>query len=290
MEILLKTFMRLMSLIPFEAQMYLGMLFGKFLYKVLKKRKKVVICNIEKCFPNLKREEKDNLAKENFIRLGQAIFEICNSYHWSDKKYLKKIKNLNEFKNKIKKIQNSKNLILVPHTGNLDFVVRAPSPFLKINGMQKSAKNKLWDKVMTEGRKKFTDKIFLPSEGIKLLKTLNKGESVVYLPDQDYGFKKSIFVDFFMHKALTVIFPSLLVKRTNCKVFLLTLIKEGNSYVGDLKELMLKGEDLEEDLKIINSAIENFADTNKSEYYWIHRRFKNRPEGEESFYPKDALR
>ena len=53
---------------------------------------------------------------------------------------------------------------------------------------------------------------------------------------------------------------------------------------------MLKGKDLEEDLKIINSAIENFADTNKSEYYWIHRRFKNRPEGEESFYPKDALR
>ena len=83
-----------MSLIPFEAQMYLGMLFGKFLYKVLKKRKKVVICNIEKCFPNLKREEKDNLAKENFIRLGQAIFEICNSYHWSDKKYLKKIKDV----------------------------------------------------------------------------------------------------------------------------------------------------------------------------------------------------
>ena len=26
-------------------------------------------------------------------------------------------------------IQNSKNLLLVPHTGNLDFVVRAPSPF-----------------------------------------------------------------------------------------------------------------------------------------------------------------
>ena len=61
------------------------------------------------------------------------------------------------------------------------------------------------------------------------LKTLNKGDSVLYLPDQDYGYKKSIFIDFFNHKALTVIFPSLLVKRTNCKVFLLTLVKEGNS-------------------------------------------------------------
>ncbi len=280
----------LLSLIPFKLQMFFGMLLGRVLYKLLEKRRKVVICNISKCFPDLNKEEINSVVKSNFIRLGQAIFEICNSYHWSDRKFLKKIKNLDEFKKKIQAIQNSKNLLLVPHTGNLDFVVRAPSPYLKVNGMQKSAENKLWDKVMTKGRGKFVNKIFLPNEGRSLLKTLNKGESVLYLPDQDYGFKKSIFVDFFDHKALTVIFPFLLVKRTNCKVFLLTLVKEGNAYLADLEELKLKGEKLEEDLKVINTAIENFARVNKSDYYWIHRRFKNRPDGEESFYPEDALR
>jgi KDO2-lipid IV(A) lauroyltransferase len=290
MEILLNILMRLLSLIPFRLQMYIGMLFGKILYKFLEKRKKVAICNVSRCFPDLSQEEISSLVKSNFTRLGQAIFEICNSYHWSDRKFLKKIKNIDEFQKKIEAIQNSKNLLLVPHTGNLDFVVRAPTPFLSVNGMQKSAENKLWDKIMTKGRGKFVKKIFLPNEGRSLLRTLNKGESVLYLPDQDYGFKKSIFVDFFNHKALTVKFPSLLVKRTNCKVFLLTLFKEGNFYRGDLKELKLKGENLQEDLEIINSAIENFARSNKSEYYWIHRRFKNQPDGEESFYPEDALR
>ena len=138
--------------------------------------------------------------------------------------------------------------------------------------------------------KKFVNEIFLQNEGRKLLKTLNKGDSVLYLPDQDYGYKKSIFLDFFNHKALTVIFPSLLVKRTRCKVFLLTLVKENDFYVADLEPLMLTGESVEEDLKIVNSAIENFAQKHKSEYFWIHRRFKNRPEGEENFYPDDALR
>ena len=156
--------------------------------------------------------------------------------------------------------------------------------------MQRSAENKVWDKIMTEGRKKFVNEIFLPNEGRKLLKALNKGDSVLYLPDQDYGYKKSIFLDFFNHKALTVIFPSLLVKRTNCKVFLLTLVKEGNFYLADIEELVLKGKSVEEDLKIVNSAIENFAKNHKSEYFWIHRRFKNRPEGEKSFYPDSALR
>mgnify|MGYP001243823985 CR=1 FL=1 len=290
MKILLKIFLRLLSSLPFKIQMLLGKLLGKFLYKFLNKRRKVVTWNIHKCFPSFSKKETIELAKENFVRLGQAIFEICNSYYWSDRKFASKIKNIDEFKRKMEAIKDSNNLLLVPHTGNIDFVVRAPSLFLKVNGMQRSAENKLWDKIMTEGRKKFVDKIFLPNEGRKLLKTLSKGESVLYAPDQDYGYRNSIFINFFNHQALTVVFPSILVKRTNCKVFLLTLVKDGNAYLADIDELMLTGENQSSDLRIINSAIENFARNHKAEYYWIHRRFKNRPEGEDNFYPDDALR
>ena len=290
MEIFLKTFLWLLSLIPFKVQMFLGEILGKLLYKFLNKRRKVVTWNIHKCFPDFSQDDVTKLAKENFMRLGQGFFEICNSYFWSDKKYMKRLKNIEEFRTKIDAIKNSKNLLLVPHTGNIDFVVRAPSLFMKVNGMQRSAENKVWDKIMTEGRKKFINELFLPNEGRKLLKTLNNGDSVLYLPDQDYGYKKSIFLDFFNHKALTVIFPSLLVRRTGCKVFLLTLVKEGDFYVADIEQLNLTGENVEEDLKIVNSAIENFAQSHKSEYFWIHRRFKNRPEGEGNFYPDDALR
>ena len=290
MEILLKILLRSLSVLPFKVQMFLGKLLGKLLYKVLKKRRRVVAWNIKKCFPNLSQNEIETLAKNNFTRLGQALFEICNSYFWSDKKFLRKIKNIEEFKKKITAIQDSKNLLLVPHTGNVDFVVRAPSLFLKVNGMQRAAENKLWNKIMTDGRGKFVEKIFLPNEGKKLLDTLNDGESVLYAPDQDYGFKNSIFVDFFGHKALTVVFPSILVKRTNCKVFLLTLVKEDDFYHADIKELFLEGTNVENDLRKINFAIENFARNNMTEYYWIHRRFKNRPEKEDSFYPDDALR
>lgn len=290
MEILLKILLRFLSILPFRVQMFLGMLLGKLLFRVLKKRRRVVAWNIKKCFPNLSQNEIDLISRKNFTRLGQALFEICNSYFWSDKKFIGKIKNIEEFKKKITAIKNSKNLLLVPHTGNVDFVVRAPSLFLKVNGMQRAAENKLWDKIMTEGRGKFVEKIFLPNQGKKLLDTLNDGESVLYAPDQDYGFKNSIFVDFFGHKALTVVFPSILVKRTNCKVFLLTLVKKDNYYHADLEELFLEGLNVENDLRKINFAIENFARNNMTEYYWIHRRFKNRPEKEDSFYPDDALR
>ena len=128
--------------------------------QITSKRRKVVTWNIYKCFPDFNKDDITKLAKENFTRLGQGIFEICNSYFWSDKKYKKRLKNIEEFKKKIDAIKNSKNLLLVPHTGNIDFVVRAPSLFMKVNGMQRSAENKVWDKIMTEGRKKFVNRNF----------------------------------------------------------------------------------------------------------------------------------
>ena len=94
MEILLKTFLWLLSLIPFKVQMFLGKILGKILYKLLSKRRKVVTWNIHKCFPDFNKDDITKLAKENFTRLGQGIFEICNSYFWSDKKYLKRLKNI----------------------------------------------------------------------------------------------------------------------------------------------------------------------------------------------------
>ena len=130
--------------------------------------------NIHKCFPDFNKNDITKLAKENFTRIGQGIFEICNSYFWSDKKYKKRLKILMNLKKKIEAIKNSKNLLLVPHTGNIDFVVRAPSLFMKVNGMQRSAENKLWDKIMTDGRKKFVNQIFLPNEGKKLLKSFKQ--------------------------------------------------------------------------------------------------------------------
>jgi KDO2-lipid IV(A) lauroyltransferase len=100
MEFLLKTFLRLLSFIPFNFQMLLGKLLGKLLYKALEKRRKVVIWNIHKCFPDMNKKEIEKLARENFTRIGQAIFEICNSYYWSDEKFKKRLKILMNLKKK----------------------------------------------------------------------------------------------------------------------------------------------------------------------------------------------
>ena len=61
-------------------------------------------------------------------------------------------------------------------------------------------------------------------------------------------------------------------------------------YSAALEKINLKKENVEEDLKIINTKIENYILSNPENYLWSHRRFKNRPEGEAPFYPSDLLR
>ena len=47
---------------------------------------------------------------------------------------------------------------------------------------------------------------------------------------------------------------------------------------------------MEKDLRQINCKIEEIISKRPENYLWSHRRFKNRPEGEKSFYPKNLLR
>lgn len=42
--------------------------------------------------------------------------------------------------------------------------------------------------------------------------------------------------------------------------------------------------DVEADTKRINAHVETAIQTMLEQYYWVQRRFKTRPEGEEKFY------
>ena len=57
MKVLLTIFLKFLSFLPFKFQMFLGGLIGRFLFVVLKKRKNVAKCNLQKCFPHFNENE-----------------------------------------------------------------------------------------------------------------------------------------------------------------------------------------------------------------------------------------
>ena len=290
-EYLVYFMLKILSMLPRRFQFFLGRLLGFILFLFISKRKEIARWNLEKCFPEKNSIEINSILKESFYRLGEALFEFLNAFWMSDSKLKKLILNFEDVQKACSDMDYSKGkLLLFMHNPNLDMVVRASSLFMPVSGMAKKQKNKIIDNLFKTSREKFTERIFNPKEILELMNFLKKGKACLYAPDQDYGFKNSIFVEFFGYKALTVKFPYIAVRRTNCDVFLFSLEKKNRKYFANFKKIDVFGKNLEEDLKTINFEIEKFIRKNPDNYLWSHRRFKNRPEGEESFYPYNLLR
>ena len=291
LEYLIYLILKFLNILPQSIQYLIGKGIGKIFYKRFNERREIARWNLKKCFPEKNEKEIRVILKQSFERLGESLFEFLNAFWAPDKKLKKLIINFNEIESIVEDFDKSKGkLLLFMHTPNLDLVVRTASLFMPVSGMARTQNNKIIDNLFKASRKKFTERIFNPSEILELLNFLKNGKACLYAPDQDYGYKSSIFVDFFGHKALTVKFPYLASKRANCDVYLFSLKKRGLQYSAALEKINLKKENVEEDLNTINSKIENYIRSNPENYLWSHRRFKNRPEGEAPFYPTDLLR
>lgn len=291
LEYFIYLILKILSILPQRIQYFLGRLLGIVFYMSFKERREISRWNLKKCFPEKSETEINFILKQSFIRLGESLFEFLNAFWASNKKLERLIINFNDLKKTTNNLDPSKGkLLLFMHTPNLDFVVRAASLFMPVSGMARPQSNKIVDNLFKASRKKFTERIFDPKEILELLNYLKIGKTCLYAPDQDYGYKNSIFVNFFGHKALTVKFPYIAKRRAKCDVYIFSLEKKGFKYEANLEKILLDGTDMEKDLRQINYKIEEIISKRPENYLWSHRRFKNRPEGEKSFYPQNLLR
>jgi KDO2-lipid IV(A) lauroyltransferase len=140
------------------------------------------------------------------------------------------------------------------------------------------------------GRKRFGDQVLLSrKDGIRsVVRTMKSGRPFYYLPDMDYGRKDAIFVPFFGVEAATITGLSRLARLTGARVLpcVTRMLPGGAGYV---LEIGLPWEnfptaDIEADTRRMNGWIEGVARTMPEQYYWVHRRFKTRPDGQARLY------
>ena len=105
-------------------------------------------------------------------------------------------------------------------------------------------------------------------KGIELI---NSGTLYYYLPDLDFGPKRSVFVPFFGVAAATVTGLAYIARTTGAAVVpcVTRMLPGGGGY---LARLYPAWRDFPSVLEI------------PEQYFWLHKRFKTRPQGEARFY------
>lgn len=292
--LLLILVMYLLSCLPYVIQRRLGQGIGRLALGIMKKRRFTIERNLDLCFPEMTEDDKKQIVKENIDNSGLALFETGMAWFWSDARVKRHVRI--EGMEHIEQLeQEGKGALFVAvHSLNLELGARAFGIHKSGIGVYRPNNNPCFDFVQYRGRAR-SNRTLIDRKDVKgMLKALKTGGRVWYAPDHDYGKRRSTFAPLFaVEQACTTTGTSLLVDGSGCEVMTFRMVRESNSgdYVITIAPLQeeFPRKDPEQAAVVINRAVENAILAAPSQYMWLHRRFKTRPEGEPSLYAKEGF-
>ncbi len=280
-------FMRLLSPLPLPLVRWLGAGLGHVLYWVVLPRRHVVQVNLALCFPALSAAERRALARQSFVYFAQTWLDRSWLWHGSRetlKQRLRLCGAVHEFDG------HAPTIVFCPHFYGLDAGVTAVNIHVDrdLTSIYSRQSNPQLDSWIKAGRQRLGRlRLFLRSEGVKAhVNALRSGELLYLLPDMDFGRDKSIFVPFFGVQTATLPAIPRFARLGPAKV---VPVVPRITPTGYEVEVMPAWDnyptgDLVADTALVNRHLEGFIRTMPAQYYWVHKRFKTRPQGEPAVY------
>ena len=274
-------FLYVLTLLPIQIQLFLGGQLGSILLFISPQRKNITQINLQLCFPDKTQIELEKMVKEVFKDIGKGLIETGIAW-WKSDRFIDKL--INKKSNFEQLDSNNEGcLILLKHSTHAELDIRIISRILRVGGMYKTQTNKVMNYLMIKARNKYLIGTVTNRQTRRGLKWLRNGLKFLYAADQDYGAKGSEFVPFFGIQAATITLPSDLFKK-GTRVYFFNVMRVNSSYEITLDEFSQQT-DKDGFLNEMNNFYQKAILEAPTQYFWMHRRFKTRPEGEEGFYP-----
>jgi KDO2-lipid IV(A) lauroyltransferase len=141
---------------------------------------------------------------------------------------------------------------------------------------------------MLKGRRRFESaRPFGRVDGVKpIISALRRGSPLYLLPDMNFGPEESIFVPFYGVPAATVPSLSRFARLARAKVVpvVARMTKTGYDITVMPAWVDYPTRDVEADTALMNRRLQDYIDQMPDQYYWVHKRFKSRPEGMPPLY------
>ena len=278
--------MWLLHWLPFPLLAACGRGLGWLFYRFGRHRRHVVLTNLGLCFPQMSACEKSALAGRHFALLGRSLLER-GLFWWGAPERIRRLVTV-EGQEHLRALQGKPAILLVPHFVGLDAAWTRLTMDHDMSGIYASQKDPVFNAALYKGRARFGRNIMLsrqdgPRRGIKAIKS---GYPFFYLPDMDYGRQDAIFVPFFGVPAATITGLSRLARLTDACVLPVIARMTDAGYAVHIGAPWsdFPGDSIETDTRRMNAAIEEEILTMPEQYYWVHRRFKTRPPGEQRPY------
>ena len=279
-------FLWLLHWLPLPLLRALGWGLGRLLYALGRERRKVALINLRLCFPDMTEPEREALARRHFVAFARAVLDRTLGW-WASKGRLERLIRIHGVEH-LTDPEGRPVILLSPHFVGLDAQATRISMFVPGCSVYSNQKNPVLNKLLYDGRVRFRDAVLLSrQDGMrKIVKAMKEGYRFYYLPDMDFGPKESIFVPFFGVQAATIPALSRMVRLTGARVVPCIARQVADGYEVEVMPAWdnFPGESVEADTEFMNQFIESQVLRMPEQYFWLHKRFKTRPPGEQRFY------
>ena len=279
--------MKLMAFFPLPVIRAMGVGLGWLLYALVVPRRRVVHTNLALCFPERSEVERRQLARQTFVYFAQAWLDRSWLWH-APKGWVARRVHLTGAVDELS--GNEPIVIFTPHFVGIDAAwggvaqrVQRVSTTIYTN-----QSNKLVDAWILRGRQRFGNmRLFGRIDGVKpIIAALRQGQPLYLLPDMDFGSNDSVFVPFYGVQTATVPSLSRFARLGRAKVVAVLARMTPQGYEVEFTQAWkdFPTDDLVADTARMNAYLQTYVNTMPAQYYWVHKRFKTRPEQQNSLY------
>lgn len=273
--------------LPLAWSQAFGRRLGALAYIIFPSRRRIVLRNLELCFPNWSEEKRAKVVRANFASTGMGLIEGGMAW-WGKPARLKRMVRFEG----IEHLEKAKSygrgvLALGAHFTSMELGGCAAAMSMPFSTVYKPAKNVVFDRVMQSRRLRCFTSLIANNNLRGMLEVLKTGGVCWYGMDQDFGTEQSVFAPFFNFPTSTLTFASKIAQRTGAQVVFVypERLPDAQGYVLHIVPVGdFPSGDLVQDATRYNALIEQVVERAPEDYFWMHRRFKTRPPGETNPY------
>jgi len=255
---------------------------GRLVHRFAAERRAIARRNIELCFPELSVEERNQLAQQHFESLGMSLMEMGLG-RWASDEELCSMTTISGADYIQQTLDDGFGVILLSaHFTTLEISGRVLSlncpPF---DAVYRRFRSDFTTEIMASGREVSARRVIEKNDIKSMVRSLREGTPVWYAPDQSYHLKQSALLPFFGVPAMTNTATGTLAKLGKAKAlpFFPRRLPEGGYELIVLPPLEdLPSGDAIADTRKYSAVLEDQVRRCPEQYFWVHRKFKNRPD------------
>src|SRR6056297_550301 len=255
---------------------------------LMRRRSMIMRRNLELCFPELDDRGRARLARGHFRNLAESIGEISYAWHHRDP--------LQGDAGDVVGLQHLERaradgrgvMLLTGHFTCLELAARVSGEKIRGSGIYRPLDNPVLEDLQIRGRSRYAEAM-IPRKNLRaMVRHLRNGGVLWYAPDQDLGPERSEFAPFFGIPTATAVGMLELARLGRAHVVPMMPRKDpATGRVSIILEPPLdpfpSGNPVE-DLTRFNALLERHVRAAPETYWWLHRRFKTRPEDQPDPY------